>query len=68
LISLAQILVLITGITLVIGGISKKEKYTANKNLQKRMLIYGLILIILTLFISLPEMYTGFISGWNAAN
>ena len=63
--SITQLMLLISGILLLTGGLSKKEKYTVNRILQKRMLTYGIIIIVLTLVLSIPDMYDGFINGWN---
>ena len=63
--SIAQLMVIISGVLLIIGGLTKKEKFSANKKLQKRMLFYGIVIVILTLVISAPDIYSGFISGWN---
>lgn len=52
-------------IFLIIAGVSKKEKYSSAHYIRKRILILGIILLILVIIAGLPDMYHGFVEGYN---
>ena len=62
--ALLEIVTIVTSIFLIIAGISKSEKYSANSKFKKELLIFGVVLLILTIIIGIPD----FIDGWKAGN
>lgn len=63
--SLLELISIIGGIYLIISGTSKNEKFKSIDLIKKRNLYLGIALLILTLIVAVPDMYTGFINGWN---
>ena len=62
-----EIVILGSSIFLIIAGLSKKEKYSANNHLKKRILIIGIVILVLSVVVGIPEMYNGFVQGFNSA-
>lgn len=63
--SLLELATFVTCIYLIVSGYSDKEKYNSTKYIRKRNLIFGIILLIILLIAGFPDMYNGFIRGYN---
>ncbi len=67
--SIFGVIVFVTSIYLIVSGVSKKEKYLTAEFIKKRNLIFGIVLIVVTL---LSTDWNGarndFIEGFNAGS
>ena len=64
--SLLDIVIVVTSIYLILSGFSSEVKYSSIEYIRKRNMIFGIILLILAIIVGLPDMYHGFVNGWNA--
>ncbi|MCB0749596.1 MAG: hypothetical protein KDC90_19210 [Ignavibacteriae bacterium] len=63
--SISELLIFVLGILVIISSRSKKQKLSEGNKHEIRLLIYGILIVLLSIIISFPEMYNGFIEGWN---
>ncbi len=64
--SLLELATFVTSIYLILSGFSSEVKYSSIEYIRKRNMIFGIILLILAIIVGLPDMYHGFVNGWNA--
>ena len=64
--SLLELATFVTSIDLMLSGFSSEVKYSSIEYIRKRNMIFGIILLILAIIVGLPDMYHGFVNGWNA--
>ena len=65
--AILEVVTFAASIFLIIAGLSKNEKYSANNDLKKKLLIIGIVLLILVIVIGIPDLYTDFMAGYNDA-